>query len=152
MRVSGLFSIMNDVLVGLRAKQWTWRISRTDALSPATISSRSIHLFISGKKTNPAYSLGERMDIFSHARSILILTNLPRQRTDAPLNNGCCIHCKKARTATRSCRTRKRAVHVYSPGVAAERNLRASIIVARCCCCSWYCCCKAIYWLIINYY
>jgi len=30
-----------------------------------------------------------------------------------------------ARTTTRSCRTWKRAVHVYSPGVAAARQVRA---------------------------
>ena len=29
------------------------------------------------------------------------------------------------RTTTLSCRTRKRAVHVYSPGVAAARHVRA---------------------------
>jgi len=28
------------------------------------------------------------------------------------------------RTATRSCRTRKRALHVYSPGVAATRHVK----------------------------
>jgi len=40
------------------------------------------------------------------------------------------------RIATRSCQTRKRAVHVYLLDVAA----------ARCCCCSSSCCCyKAMY-------
>jgi len=32
---------------------------------------------------------------------------------------------RKSRTATRSCRTRKRALHVYSPGVAAARHVGA---------------------------
>jgi len=36
-----------------------------------------------------------------------------------------CALLRVTRTATRSCRTRKRALHVYSPGVAAARHVRA---------------------------
>ena len=44
------------------------------------------------------------------------------------------------RTATRSCRTRKCVVHVYSPGVAARRRVWPAPLLLplqqRCCCCS----------------
>jgi len=35
------------------------------------------------------------------------------------------LTCANTRTATRSCRTRKRALHVYSSGVVAVRHVRA---------------------------
>ena len=46
----------------------------------------------------------------------------------------------RRRTATRSCRTRKLAVHLYSPGVvrrshAEARHVRALLYACRCCCC-----------------
>ena len=37
------------------------------------------------------------------------------------------------RTATRSCRTQKRALHVYSPGVAARGTCRQCVVARRCC-------------------
>jgi len=50
----------------------------------------------------------------------------------------------RRRTATRGCRTRKRAVHVYSPGVAATRNVYGPPLLhplqQHCSCFSWCCC------------
>ena len=55
------------------------------------------------------------------------------------------------RTTTRSCWTRKRALHVYSPGVVAS-GICGQCVMARCCCCArccllllQRCCCEAIY-------
>ena len=47
----------------------------------------------------------------------------------------------ETRTARRSCRTRKRALHVYLPGVAA-RGTCGQCVMARCCCCA-RCYCSA---------
>jgi len=54
-------------------------------------------------------------------------TRLPRPflilfTFQSPFDAVCCL-CSKIRTATRSCLARKRADHVYSPGVAATRHV-----------------------------
>jgi len=69
----------------------------------------------------------------THCNCVLILATSWCTAHEVPVD-GWRLATELTRTATRSCRTRKRALHVYSPGVAARGTCWHCSVARRCCC------------------